>query len=323
MVIARRITIRLAVGLLTLLAVSAVVFLGTAALPGDAAEVALVENRSPEDLAALRKEYGLDRPVLEQYGRWLAGFVTGDLGHSLPSGDPASSVIRHGVRNTLALAGLTVLVLVPLSLFLGVVSAVRQDTFLDHGIAGSTLSLIAMPEFVVGTILTLVLATWLGWLPPVSLIDGTVPISSQLTLLVLPVLTLVLASMAQTVRMIRASMIDVLQTSYVELARLKGVPERRVLFRHALPNALGATVQVIAINIAHLATGVVIVEAVFQYPGLGLALTGAVASRDTAVVLAISMLITAVYIVVNICADVFVMVHDPRLRKAHERHGLA
>jgi peptide/nickel transport system permease protein len=307
---------RIGVGLLTLWAVSLVVFLGTQLLPGDAARAALGQLAPPDTLSALRKQFGLDRPVMARYGTWLWGIVHGDLGRSLPSGDPVGSIIGDRVRNTVALTVATISLLIPVSIVLGIASAVRRDRRFDHGVAVITLALISIPEFVVGSLLAVIFAVWLHWLPPASLVDSSLPVLGQISLFVLPVLTLLAASIAQMIRMVRASMIDVLESDYVTMARLKGVPEYRVLFFHALPNALGPTLQVIAINVAGLAGGVIVVESVFQFPGLGLALTSAVASRDQPTVEAITMLITVVYVGVNLLADIGVILLNPRLRRA-------
>jgi peptide/nickel transport system permease protein len=314
--IRRLVLIRIGVGLLTLWAVSLVVFLGTQLLPGDAARVAMGHEAPPELVAAVRKSFGLDRPVLVRYGEWLAGLAHGDLGRSLPSGATVLSIIGDHIRNTVALAAITIVLLIAISLVLGMASAVLHDRPFDHGVAGVTLALISTPEFVVGSLLAVVLAVWLHWLPPASLVDASQPVLDQLSLFVLPVMTLLAASVAQMTRMIRASLLDVLDSDYVQMARLKGVPESRVLLNHALPNALGPTLQVIAINVAGLAGGVVVVETVFQFPGLGLALTSAVASRDQPQVEAIVMLITLVYVGVNLLADIGVILLNPRLRRS-------
>jgi peptide/nickel transport system permease protein len=314
----RQILVRIAIGVATLFAVSAIVFLGTEALPGDAAQAVLGQSATPQLLRQYRHDWGLDRPVLNRYGDWLWGFVRGDLGTSLPSGDPVSKLISDKARNTVGLAIATLIVLVPLSIGLGILSAVRRDGLFDQIVASSTLALIATPEFVVGTLLAVVVAVWLGWLPPVSLVDATRPITSQLKLLVLPVLALFAAAAAQTIRMVRATMIDVLQSEYVQMARLKGVPPGRVMVRHALPNAFGPTIQILAFNVGWLIGGVVVVETVFQYPGLGLAFRNAVSARDLPTVEAIAMLVTGVYIVVNLLADIGVILLNPRLRRARQ-----
>lgn len=312
----RRLLLRLGSGLLTLWAVSLFVFLGTQLLPGDAAQAALGQNASPALIAGLRHEFGLNRPVLVRYGEWLAGLIHGDLGRSLPSGESVGLLLADHIRNTAVLAAITIAILIPLSVVLGIAAAVRRGRAFDHAVTGVTLTLISTPEFVVGSLLALILAVRFGWLPPASLVDSSQPVSGQLALFVLPVLTLLAASAAQMIRMVRASMIDVLESDYVTMARLKGVPERRVLFYHALPNALGPTIQVTAFNIAWLIGGVIVTEAVFQFPGVGLALTSAVAARDQPTVEAIALLVTAVFVGANLAADMCVILLNPRLRRA-------
>lgn len=311
----RTILTRLGIGLATLWVISALVFLGMEALPGDAAQATLGRDATPRLVAQLRDEFGLNRPLLVRYGDWLGGIVHGDLGRSIPSGDPVTSIISDRARNTGLLILTTMLVLIPLSLVLGVAAAVRRDRMVDHAVSSSTLALISTPEFVVGTTLAVVFAVWLSALPPLSLVSADASVFGQMKLFILPILTLLAASVAQTTRMVRACMIDVLRSEYVEAARLKGVPERRVLWRHALPNALGPTIQVIAINVAWLAGGVVVTETVFQFPGIGSALTKAVSTRDLPTVEALVMIATALYVVVNVLADILVTVGNPRLRR--------
>jgi peptide/nickel transport system permease protein len=312
----QRLMLRVCVGLATLFAASVVVFVGTEALPGDAAQAALGNTATPQLLAQYRKDFNLDRPILQRYADWLSGLPRGDLGKSLPSGQAVSSIVGDKIRNTAVLAGITMIILIPLSVVLGTLSAVRRDRAVDHGVTSTTLLLIATPEFVIGTLLAVLFGVWLHVLPPVSLVDPSRSVLSQPSILVLPVLTLLAAIAAQTTRMVRACMIDVLESDYVQMARLKGVPESRVLWHHALPNAMGPTIQVLAMNVAWLAGGVVIVEAVFQYPGMGLELTHAVGARDLATVEVLALLITCVYIVGNLLADAGVMVLNPRLRRA-------
>jgi peptide/nickel transport system permease protein len=308
---------RLGVAVLTLLAVSLVVFVGTEALPGDAATAVLGREATPAAVAKLQHDFGLDRPLVTRYVDWLDGLVHGDLGRSMPSGEHVSSLIADPIRNTAVLGLATLALLVPLVLVLGVLTAVRRDGSLDFITGGVTLGLIAVPEFVTGSLLVVVFAAWLGWFPAVSLIDSSQSLISQRSALVLPVLTLLVASVAQGVRMVRACMIDVLRTDYIEALRLKGIRERDVLFRHALPNALGPTIQVLALTIAWLTGGVVVVEAVFQFNGVGLALTGAVSSRDVPTVQAIALLVAAVYVVLNLLSDVATLLLNPRLRRGH------
>jgi peptide/nickel transport system permease protein len=312
----RLVLIRIGIGLLTLWAASLIVFLGTQLLPGDAAQAALGQEATPQLVAALRKDLGLNRPIMLRYGEWLVEFVQGDFGLSLPSKEPVANVIGDHIRNTGILALVTVIFLVPLSLILGILSAVYRNHAFDHVVGGATLALISTPEFVVGSLLALLLAVKLSWVPPASLIDASAPVLQQWPMFVLPVLTLLAASVAQTIRMIRATMIDVLDSEYIMMARLKGVPEGRVLLCHALPNALAPTLQVLAFNVAWLTGGVVVVENVFQFPGLGLALASAVASRDQPTVEAITTLITALYVAANLLADIGVIALNPRLRRS-------
>lgn len=312
----RAIIVKTATAVAVLFAVSVIVFFGTEALPGDAAEAALGQTATPALLEQYRKDFGLDRPVLTRYGEWATGLLGGDLGRSLPSGDPVSSVISDRILNTAILSTITLALLVPLSILLGTLSAMRRDSPFDHLVTTSTLSIIALPEFVVGAFVIVIFATWTGLLPPVSLVDPEIGLFAQPSLLILPVLTLLAAILGQTTRMVRACMIDVLGSDYVEMARLKGVPERQVLLRHALPNAMGPTIQVLVLNVAWLAGGVVIAEKVFEFPGLGLALASAVSARDIATVQAIVMLITATYLLVTLLADLLEVRLDPRLAQA-------
>ena len=312
----RAVLTRTLTALAILLVVSAVVFLGTEALPGDAAEATLGQNATPALLAQYRADFGLNEPVLQRYVDWLGGVLQGDLGRSIPSGDPVSELISTRARNTAILSGIVLALLIPLSILLGTLSALRKDGPLDHVIGGSTLAFIAMPEFVVGTLLVLIFASTFDVLPAVSLVDPGQPLLSQGMILVLPVLTLLAAILAQTTRMVRACMIEVLESEYVQMARLKGEREASVLWRHAIPNAMGPTMQVIALNVAWLAGGVVVVEKVFQFPGLGMTLADAVGTRDIATVQAIVLLITALYIAVTLLAELGHLALNPRLARA-------
>jgi peptide/nickel transport system permease protein len=227
-----------------------------------------------------------------------------------------TTLISERARNTAILSALVLALLIPLSLILGTVSAVRRDGALDHVVASATLGFIAMPEFVVGTLFVLLFASVLDVLPAVSLIDPSRSLLGQGAIFVLPVLTLLAAILAQTTRMVRACMIDALDSDYVQMARLKGESERSVVWRHAVPNALGPAIQVIALNVAWLAGGVVVTERLFQFPGLGLTLADAVSVRDIATVQAIVLIITAVYILVTVLAEIAHVALNPRLARA-------
>jgi peptide/nickel transport system permease protein len=310
---------RLGAAALTLAVVSILVFAGTELLPGDAASAVLGRSATPEQVQEMRKLMGLDRPAPTRYLEWLGGIVTGDLGNSAAGYaaggvTPISQEISGKVTNSFVLAGITAAVMIPLSLLLGVVAAVRAGRALDHAITIGTLAVISLPEFIIGSLLILVLFSWLGLLPPVSLIaPGASPLA-QADALVLPVLTLLGASLAASIRMVRAGMVEALDAEYVTMARLNGFDERIVVVRYALRNALAPSVQVLAQNIQYLMGGIVVTEYLFNYPGLGKELVDAVAIRDVREVQSVALLIAAFYIGLNIVADLLVVLLVPKLR---------
>ena len=309
--------IRLGLGLLTLFLVSVVVFAATQALPGDAAKAILGKDAVDKvRYEALRKELRLDRPILEQYTSWLGGVARGNLGNSLVGGGAKVTVLlRARIVNSATLVFLAALFSIPISILIGALSAIWRDSRFDGIVNIANLSLAALPEFVIGIVLVLVFATAVfQWLPSVSNVNSLAPLSGQMTLFVLPVLTLVLAVIPYVSRMLRASTVEVLESEYVMMARLKGLSESRVLWHHALPNAIVPTIQVIAINIAWLAGGIVTVEYLFNFPGIGTGLVDAVANRDMPVVQAYVLLIAAVYVVLNLIADILTILISPRLR---------
>ena len=310
------ILIRIGLGVLTLFMVSVVVFVATQALPGDTARAILGrEAANKARYEALREQLGLNQPMWQQYGSWLGGVVKGDLGNSLAQDEPVTSLIGRRVANTFTLVFIAALLSVPISLFLGSLTALRRDTKFDVTVTIGSLSLAALPEFVIGIILMLLFATQvLKLLPAVSTIDPEVPISQQLDKFILPALTLTLAVAPYITRILRASTIEVLESEYVMMARLKGLPERLVLNRHALPNALAPALQVTALNLAWLAGGVVVVEAVFNFNGIGSLLVDSVKNRDMPMVQAICLIIAAVYVIANLTADILTILVSPRLR---------
>jgi peptide/nickel transport system permease protein len=310
-------TTRLAFGALVLLAVSVVVFLATQALPGDTAQAILGREATPERLAALRAQLDLDRPLVAQYLSWLGGLVTFHPGNSLANGLPVGEFVAPRIANSLVLMLCAAAISTPLAMLVGTVSARRRDQVFDHATALGTLVLAALPEFVVGIVLVIVFSTGaLHLLPAVFVASGPGPVWTDPRQLVLPTLTLVLAVGPYIVRMMRATMVEVLESEYVQQARLKGLPERTVLLRHALPNAVGPVAQVVALQLAWLAGGVVVVEYLFRYPGVGFALVDAVGNRDLPVVQALALLIAALYIVVNLLADLVSLATNPKVRTA-------
>jgi peptide/nickel transport system permease protein len=300
---------------------SLVIFAGTQILPGDAASVVLGRNGSPATVKLLNKQLHLDRPAYEQYADWIKGLAHGDLGNSAvgmaqgATSAPIWPLISDAVKNSAILAVITALLMIPLSLGLGVLAAVLRGRWLDHVISVSSLAAIALPEFVIGSLLVGIFFVGLDWLPPVAIVaPGANPLDHPAKL-VLPIATLLLASLAAGVRMVRAGMVEVLQTEYVQTARLNGVSERRVLLRYALRNALPTSVQILAQNLQWLIGGIIITENVFAYPGIGSTLVTAVGNRDLTLVMSVSMLIAVVYVLLNLLADLLVMLLVPKLRE--------
>jgi peptide/nickel transport system permease protein len=303
-------------GLLGLFAVSVIVFAATQVLPGNAAVQILGRDATPQAVAQLSRQLGLDRSALAQYTSWLTGLLHGNLGRSLAAQEPVSQFIGDRVQNTLILAGVAVALMIPLGLGLGIMAGVRRDRPADHAVTGFTLGAIALPEFVTGALLALLFGVWLKVLPPVSLVTpGSDPLAHP-AILVLPVITLLLSGTAYIARMMRAGVIEAMGSDYVEAAVLNGIGRRRIIWKHALRNALAPTVQVLALTVQWLVGGVVVTETIFSYPGLGQGLVQAVQLRDLPVVQAVTMLLAAVYIAINIIADLVVVLLIPKLRTA-------
>jgi peptide/nickel transport system permease protein len=293
---------------LTLWLVSVVVFLATNAL-GDPARAILGRSATPDRLAALQAHLHLDQPVVARYLSWLGGMLTGDLGTSL-TGTSVGTLIGPRIGNSALLVLVTAVVIIPVAGFLAIVAARRHGRKSDSLIQVILLAVAALPEFVIGILLVALFSTTVfRWLPSVSL-------SSDVAGMVLPVLTLVLAVVPYVARILRASLIEVLESDYVEMARLKGLPEGLAVRRHALANAVVPAIQVMALQLAWLAGGIVVVENVFQYQGIGMTLVDAVRNRDLPVVQALALLIAAVYVVVNLVADVLTILVTPKLRTA-------
>lgn len=308
---------RLGFGALTLLLVSLLVFGATQALPGDAARAMLGKEATPERLEALRAHLHLDAPVWRQYAIWISGIFRGDLGASLATEQPVAVLVTPRIGNSAFLVLLAAMVAIPVSLAVGVLSAMWRDTMLDHVLSNISLVLAALPEFIIGIVLVMIFATQvMHVLPAVAMISDDTPIWTQTDQVILPALALVLAVVPYMGRIMRGSMVEVLQSEYVQMAWLKGMGRRRVILRHALANAVVPFVQVTALQLAWLAGGVVIVEYVFRYPGIGQALVDAVSNRDLPMVQALTLLIGGVYVVLNTLADIATILLTPRLRTA-------
>jgi peptide/nickel transport system permease protein len=306
---------RAAFGVLTLFVVSVVVFALTQALPSDPAQRVLGREATEESLAAKRAELGFDKPAVEQYTDWLGGLLTGDPGNSYSNGQPIMDFLGDRIGNSLFLMAVAALVSIPLSVAIGAYAALRRDRAFDNASSIGTLVIAGMPDFVIGTLLIVLFATNVFHVLPATVrIRPGEPPWSDWKGLVLPVATLTLAVVPYVTRVMRASTIEVLESDYVEMARLKGIPERTVLWRHAIPNAVGPTLQVIALNIAYLVAGVVLVETLFNYTGIGLALVDAAREANLPVVQFLAMVIATIYVATNLLADVGTILVTPRLR---------
>lgn len=304
---------RVALGILTLLVVSALVFISVEFLPGDVAEQILGQSATPETLAALRDQLGLNTPPMQRYFSWLGGILQGDFGKSVISQRPITELLSQRFGNTLSLALLATLISVPLAVGLGILAALKRNTWIDRTINVGALTAISFPEYFVAYGLILIFSVKLGWFPSISVISGEVSLLERINLTLLPALTLTMIVTAHMMRMTRASIINLLSLPYIEMARLKGATQQRVVVVHALPNAIAPIVNVIALNIAYMISGVVIVEVVFVYPGLGQLLVDSVAKRDVTVVQAACLIFASAFIIFNLLADVISIVSNPRL----------
>jgi len=310
---------RIILGLLTLFLVSIVVFAATQALPGNAAQAILGKDAAaePARVAALTQQLHLNESVPAQYWHWLSGVVQGNLGISAATEESVASLIGGRLANSAFLVLIAAIVALPLSIGLGVWMAVKRDRPADHVLSTTTLVLAAVPEFVIGILLVVLFATNVAHVfPAVSLVPPGEHAWDEPSVVVLPALTLIIAVTPYISRIMRASMVEVLESDYVTMARLKGLPNRVVIWRHAVPNAIVPAIQVSALQLAYMAGGVIVIEFVFSYPGIGAQLVDSVANRDVPVVQALTIIIAAVYVLVNVLADLATILLTPRLRTA-------
>ncbi|MEM9437963.1 MAG: ABC transporter permease [Pseudomonadota bacterium] len=319
---------RLALGVLTLFVVSVVIFVSVNALPGDFAQAILGQGATPEAVASIRRDLGLDQPYLTRYFSWLADVLRGDLGTSFAQANFAAfagtdagsglgsvaSMLGSRFSNTMFLAGVTAAIAVPLAVFLGVLAALYRNSVFDRAANITTLTSISSPEFFLAYVLILFLAVLNPILPVLSLVNDDMGFGERLQMTLLPALTLTLVVTAHMMRMTRAAIINLLASPYIEMARLKGINPMRVIVKHALPNALAPIINVIALNLAYLITGVVVVEVVFVYPGIGQLFVDSVKIRDIPVVQACCLIFAAAYILLNLMADILSILSNPRLR---------
>ena len=305
---------RIGVGIVLLWVVSVLIFALTQVLPGDAAQIRLGQQATPETLAALRKELGLDKPWYLQYVDWIGKLISGDLGISNAGGATIASLIDNRIGNTVFMTAIVTAISVPLSVALGLIAAMYPGQLLDRIITSGTLGLIAVPDFFVAIFLILFVAVQLGLVPAVSYLSGTEGFWKSLYVLALPIGTLVIVVSAQMIRMTRAGILNVMSSPYIEMAILKGVPRRRIILRHALLNAIGPIVNVIALNLAYLVSGVVVIETIFSYPGLAKLMVDGVQTRDIPLVQACGMIFCCTYVVLILVADIASILSNPRLR---------
>jgi peptide/nickel transport system permease protein len=305
---------RIALGLLLLLAVSAVIFLGVEALPGDTAQAILGQSATPQALENLREKLGLNDPPLTRYFLWLGGVLTGDLGTALTNGVDIAQAIGQRLGNTLFLAGCAAVIAVPLAIFLGLIAARYAGRWPDKVISGITLTTISLPEFVAAYFVIYLFTQAIPIFQPVAMVFPGMTFWAKLNAVALPVIVLVLVVLAHMMRMTRAAILNVMQSAYIETAELKGLSPMTIIWRHAFPNAIAPVVSVVMLNLAYLVVGVVVVEVVFGYNALGQYLVDHVTKRDLPVVQAVGLIFAAVYIFLNMLADIIGILANPRLR---------
>ncbi len=305
---------RVAMGFLTIIVISVLIFIGVEALPGDLATAILGQEATPETVAAFRKELKLDLPPHVRYFAWLGDFMKGELGTSLANKRPVAELIYWRFGNTIFLAASAAVVAVPVAIILGILAALYRNSLFDKTISMVTLSTISFPEFFVAYILIALLSVQLIIFPSISNINDQMTLGQKLHAIVLPCLTLTLVVVAHMMRQTRAAIINILASPFIEMARLKGIKRLRVIVLHAFPNALSPVINVVALNLAYLVVGVVIVEVVFVYPGLGQLLVDSVSKRDIPVVQASGLVFATVYVSLNLLADVLSILTNPRMR---------
>lgn len=310
-------TRRLAGAVLSLLLVSVLIFVITQVVPGDAATAILGRDATPDQVAALRRTLHLDRPILDQFWSWLGGLLHGDLGESVSHHAPVTSVIGDRLRNTLLLGGVTAVLVIPLAIGLGLVAGIRRNRLSDLLISSGTLVGLAVPSFVVGTVLILLFAFAWPVLPAVTTTPANAPLPDLLGSVWLPAITETIVWAGYLTRTVRSSVIDCLDHDFVQAARLRGLPRWRVWLRHLLPSALLPAVHATALTLGSMAGGVVVVETLFNYPGVGLLLISAVTDHDLPLVQALALAGAGAWIVINLAADLVSLALNPRLRTAH------
>ena len=305
---------RLALGLLLLFAASILIFVGTSILPGDVAQSILGQSATPEALANLRRELGMNDPAMTRYFAWLGGVLQGDLGTALTNGRDIAESLGGRLKNTLFLAFWAAAISVPLAIFLGLLAVRYKDRWPDKLISAVTLTTISIPEFMIGYVLIYWVSIKWRLFPSVAIINDSMSLGAKLNAIAIPVMVLTLVVLAHMMRMTRAAILNVMQSAYIETAELKGLGMLKIIRKHAFPNAIAPIVNVVMLNLAYLVVGVVVVEVVFAYPGMGQYLVDHVSKRDVPVVQACGLIFAAVYIGLNLVADIVSILANPRLR---------
>ncbi len=306
---------RLGATLLTLLIVSWVVFIATDMLPGDTAQILLGQAATPQAVAGLRKAMHLNDPAIFRYLRWLGGLLVGNLGYSYASNLPVSELIGSRIGNSLELAGITTLVSVPLALSLGILAAIRPGSPFDRFVTVLSVGVISVPEFMVANLAVLIFAVYLHWLPALSFVSQIHSPLDFIRVFAMPVATLTCVISAQMVRMTRATMVETMSAPYIEMAVLKGASRRRLVLYHALPNAIGPIANAVALSLSYLLGGVIIVETVFNYPGLAKLMVDGVETRDLPLIQSCAMIFCLGFLLLVTTADIVAILANPRLRK--------
>ena len=310
---------RLSLGLITVILVSIIIFTGVEFLPGDACTAFLEREAQGKLLENCRRDLDLNRPAIDRYIDWASSAMVGDLGVSVNGQESIAELVGNRMNNSLLLAFCALLVGVPLAIFLGVITALWRDKPIDLFFSTAAIFAMTIPEFVSSTVLILVFSVWLGWLPGIVLTSANASAAEFFPEIILPVIVVAMVMTAHILRMVRTSVIDVLASDYVRMATLKGVPYWQIVFHHVLPNALLPAINVVALTIAWLLGGVVVIEVVFNYPGLGRMMIDSISDRDLPVVQAIALILATVYVSVNLTADLLTMIANPRLRTLHMR----
>lgn len=305
---------RLFISAVTLLIVSFAVFFATTMLPGDTASILLGQAATPEAVEGLRKAMHLDEPAFLRFVYWMTGLLSGDLGTSYANDMPIADLIGGRFVNSMKLAGVTALFAVPIALTLGITAAMMRGSLYDRAVTVLTIGVISVPEFMIATSAVLFFAVYLQWLPAISLTNEAKTFADMLRVYAMPVITLTFGVSAQMIRMTRAAVVETLNTPYAEMALLKGASRSRIVLKHALPNALGPIVNAIALSLSYLLGGVIIVETIFNYPGIAKLMVDAVATRDLPLIQTCAMIFCVGYLILITLADIVAILSNPRLR---------